>query len=109
MPNQYISINSTSSLEKIAESRRMADGSMKMYWIANKYKWTIQWTSLRESSIAAIETIAKLTTSITFIDYDAVSHTVVLLPGCFKKTISADKVSSLARRFFDVELVLDEV
>lgn len=117
MSNQYITINGTSfnptsieySIEKVGESRRMADGTLRYYHRANKYKWTLQWASVRESRVSAIQTVGELTTSTTFIDYEGVSHTVILLPGCFKKTLSADKVASLTARYFDVELVLDEV
>jgi len=114
--NQYITINSITfnptsvetSVERVGESRRMADGSLKFYHRADKKKWTLQWTSVRAALVINIEDVASITNTTTFIDYDNTSHTVVFLPGAFKKTLSADKVTP-SQRYYDVTLVVDEV
>ncbi len=95
--------------EKVGDSKRMADGTMRYYHRAFKNKWSIKWSRLRESSFTAIRTVAQLTTSFTFKDYDNVSWTVVILPGGFKHTIAADGVDSAGVKRYDVELVLDQV
>lgn len=95
--------------EKIGESKRMADGTMRYYHRAFKSKWSVKWTKVRETNMAAIRAVAQLTTSFTFKDYDNTSWTVVILPGGFKHTITADGVDSAGVKRYDVELTLDQV
>lgn len=94
--------------EKIGESRRMGDGTLRYYHRAFKGQWVIKWTTVKESYVPAIRTIARLTTSFTFIDYEGVSHTVMVLPGGMSRTLSAEKVSPGVKRY-DVSITLDEV
>lgn len=94
--------------EKIGESRRMGDGTLRYYHKAFKGQWVIKWTTVKESYVPAIRTIARLTTSFTFIDYEGVSHTVMVLPGGMSRTLSAEKVSPGVKRY-DVSITLDEV
>ncbi len=116
MSAQYIYMNGTafnpSSLDtnddKIGESRRMGDGTLRYYHRAFKGQWTIKWNGVKETFLPAIRTIAQLTGSFTFIDYESASHTVMVLPGGFSHTLSAEKVSPGIKRY-DITLVLDEV
>lgn len=117
MSAQYIFMNSQAfnptsvevNEDKIGESRRMGNGTLRYYHRAFKNEWTITWTSLRENFVPAIRTIAKLTSSFTFTDYDGVSYTVLVLPGGFKVSVSADKVDGSGIKRYDVTLVLSEV
>jgi len=117
MSNRYIFMNSVqfnpTSVEaeedKIGESRRMGDGTLRYYHRAFKSKWTLNWTAVKEANVPAIRTIARLTTSFTFVDYDGVSHTVMVLPGGFTTSLSAEKVDAAGIKRYDVTLVLDEV
>lgn len=117
MSTQYIYLNGTQMNpseveikddEKIGESRRMGDGTLRYYHRTFKGQWSIKWTSVKETYIASIRAIGRLTTSFTFIDYEGVSHTVIVLPGNFSRTLSAEKVSPGIKRY-DVSLTLDEV
>lgn len=117
MSNRYISMNSVQfnptsveyEEEKIGESRRMGDGTLRYYHRSIKRKWTITWTGLRETYLAAVKSIAALTTSFTFVDYDGVSYTVLILPGGYKHSLNADKVDGLGVKRYDITITLDEV
>lgn len=117
MTARYIYMNGTQfnpseveiTEDKIGESRRMGDGTLRYYHRAVKRKWSIKWTGLRETYLPAIRTIFALTTSFTFTDYDSVSYTVLVLPGGFSYTLSAEKVDAAGVKRYDVQLTLDEV
>ena len=117
MSAQYIYMNGVAfnptsvetEVEKIGESRRMVDATLRYYHRAFKSKWTITWNALPESKFAAIQTIGLLTTSFTFIDYASVSHTVMVLPGGFKHTIDATSVDHAGIKRYTITLTLDEV
>lgn len=94
--------------EKIGESRRMGDGTLRYYHRAFKSEWTIKWNSIRDTYVPAIRTIARLTTSFTFIDYEGVSHTVMVLPGGMTRNLSAEKVTPGIKRY-DITMTLTEV
>lgn len=94
--------------EKIGDSRRMGDGTLRYYHRAFKGQWSITWNGVKETFIPAIRAIGRLTTSFTFIDYDGVSHTVIILPGNFSRSLTAEKVTPDTKRY-DVSLTLDEV
>ncbi len=117
MSAQYVYLNSVmlnpSAIdakpdEKIGESRRMADGTLRYYHVAFKGEWTLTWNGIKEAYVPAIRAIARLTTSFTFIDYDSVSHTVIILPGGFSSNLSAEKVSPGIKRY-DLSMTLSEV
>lgn len=117
MSAQYIYLNGSpfnptsveSEEDKIGESKRMADGTLRYYHRAFKSKWTISWTAIRETFVPAIRTISRLTTAFTFVDYDGVSHSVIVLPGSFKTTVSAEKVDGAGVKRYDITLTLDEI
>lgn len=94
--------------EKIGESRRMGDGTLRYYHRAFKGEWVIKWNGIKETLVSPIRTIGRLTTSFTFIDYESVSHTVMVLPGGFTRTLSAEKVSPNMKRY-DIQMTLSEV
>ena len=94
--------------EKIGDSRRMGDGTLRYYHRAFKSEWTITWNGLKEAYVPALRTIARLTTSFTFVDYEGVSHTVVILPGGFSRKLSAEKVSPGVKRY-DISMTLTEI
>ena len=94
--------------EKIGESRRMGDGTLRYYHRAFKREWTIKWNGVKEAYVPAIRAIAQLTTSFTFTDYDSVSYTVMVLPGGMSRTLSAEKVSPGIKRY-DIQMKLSEV
>lgn len=117
MSQQYIYLNGTqvnpSELDakdddKIGESRRMGDGTLRYYHRAFKSEWTLTWNGVKETFVPPLRTIGRLTTSFTFIDYDSVAHTVIILPGGFTRKLSAEKVSPNMKRW-DVTMVLTEV
>lgn len=94
--------------EKIGESRRMGDGTLRYYHRAFKSQWAIKWNGVKDIYVPSIRVIGRLTTSFTFIDYDSISHTVMVLPGGLSRTLSAEKVSQDTKRY-DISLTLDEV
>ena len=115
--NNYISLNGTqfrpTSVDveetKIGEEKRMADGTLKFYHRAVKLQWTIAWTGLVETAVAAIRTIYRLTTSFTFIDEFGTSWTVLTLPGNLQLSMSAEKTRIDGTKYYDVELVVTQV
>lgn len=94
--------------EKIGESRRMGDGTLRYYHRAFKGQWTVTWNGVKDTYVPAIRAIGRLTTPFTFIDYESVSHTVIILPGNFSRKLSAEKVSPGVKRY-DITMTLDEV
>ena len=95
--------------ERIGESRRMGDGTLRYYHRAFKSKWTITWEKVRESYVPAIRTISRLLTTFTFIDHEGTSHTVMVLPGGFKTTLHADGVDMVGIKRYTITLAIDEV
>ncbi len=94
---------------KIGESRRMGDSTLRYYHRAFKAKWSLNWTNVQEAYLPAIKTIAHLTSSFTLIDYDGISHTVMILPGGAKYKLDATGVDSASVKRYTIDLVLDEV
>jgi hypothetical protein len=94
--------------EKIGESRRMGDGTLRYYHRAFKGQWAIKWNGVKEIHLPAIRAIGRLTTAFTFIDYENVSHSVMVLPGGFSRTLTAERVTPDTKRY-DVTITLDEV
>lgn len=86
---------------------RMLAGNLRMHHVAFKKKWTLQWTNLPETSIAAIRALYRTTTSITFNDEDNNSYTVVTTE--FSTNLSADNISLQGIIYYNVSLSLEEV
>ncbi len=86
---------------------RMLDGTLRIWHRAFKRKWTLSWSSLPETSIAAIRTAYRTTTSITYNDEDNVNHTVVTTSKT--ENLAADRISRAGIMYYDVELTLEEV
>lgn len=115
--NNYVTLNGTqfrpTSVEpeetKIGEEKRMADGTLKFYHRAIKLRWTISWKGLIETSVAAIRTIYRLTTSFTFIDEFGTSWTVMTLPGNLSVSMSAERTRIDGTKYYDIDLVIDQV
>lgn len=93
---------------KVGDVRRALDATLQYYHRANKFKWTIKWTNVKEAISVALRTKSLQTSAFTFTDYDSTAYTVVCLPGGFKRTLSADKIDGIGTKRYDVELVLDE-
>lgn len=94
--------------QRIADGpERMVDGTLRLWHRAFKRRWTITWTSLIETSVAAIRTVYRTTTSITFNDTNNTNYTVVTLS--FKDTLSAENLSLAGNLYYDIELVVEEV
>jgi len=94
---------------KIGDSRRSLNATLRYYHRANKYKWSINWTNVKESIATALRTLSLLSSTFTFTDYDGISYTVICLPGNFKRTLSAEKIDGIGTKRYDVDLVLDQV
>lgn len=86
---------------------RMLDGSLRMYHVGFKNKWTLHWTSIPESSIAAIRALYRTTSSITFNDENNTSYTVVTTG--FSTNLAADRISLQGVIYYDVDLNLEQV
>lgn len=117
MSNRYITIDGVSynpssvddDMTKIGDSRRMGDGTLRFYYRNTKARWTLKWTSLRETSITTLRSMAFALSAHTFVDYDGGSYTVMVLPGSWKRSISANQVDSAGLKRYDIELSFDEV
>lgn len=86
---------------------RMLDGTLRMWHRTFKRKWTLSWSSLPETDIAAIRTLYRTTTSITYNDQDNVNYTVVTVSKT--EALSAERISRPGIMYFDVELAIEEV
>jgi len=119
MSNNYITLNGTqfhptsveSEDDRIGETRRMGDATLRYYHRAFKSRWTIHWSGLREnkSEYSALKTLNAVTTSFTFTDVDGVSFTVLILPGGMKRSLSADRMNMAGLKYYDIDLVIDQV
>lgn len=119
MSNNYITINSVqysptsieSEDDRIGTNRRMGDATLRYYHRAFKSRWSIHWSGLRENKAeyTALKTLSSVTASFTFTDVDGISFTVLILPGGFKRSLSADRMSRSGVKYYDIDLVLDEV
>lgn len=115
--NNYIVLNSTnfyptaitSSLDKIGDLKRAANGTLYYYHRANKRNWELVWTSLPETDLSGIRTIAELTSSFTFTDENNTNYTVLVPSGGFEVTLAADKMRKDGFFYYDVTLRLDQV
>ncbi len=117
MSNRYIVMNGVTfnptsveyEDEKIGESLRMGDGTLRYYHRAFKGKWSISWSNVKETSVTPIRAISRLTSSFTFTDHEGNSFTVMVLPGGAKFSLSADGVDNAGVKRYNVDLTLDEV
>lgn len=117
MSNKFIKLNGTNfyptsielSINAIGELKRAANGAARYYLRANKRAWAISWTGLPESQLAAIRTIGLLMTTFTFQDEFGATFTVVVTPGGFTQSMSADKISRAGIIYYDVTLNIEEV
>jgi hypothetical protein len=86
---------------------RMLGGNLRMYHVGFKKKWTLHWTNLPETSIAAIRALYRTTSSITYNDEDNANYTVVTTE--FSTNLSADNISLAGIIYYNVDLGLEEV
>lgn len=93
---------------RIAEGpTRMLGGALRIWHRAYKRKWTLSWSSLPETSIAAIRTLYRTTTSMTYNDQDNSNYTVVTTSKT--ENLSAERISRAGIMYYDVELTLEEI
>src|SRR5688572_21313353 len=119
MSTNYITLNGTQCRptaieiedDKVGLSRRMGDGTLRYYHRGFKNRWSINWSGLRENSAdyGTIQSLKSLTTSFTLTDVDGFSYTVLILPGGVKRRLSADKMNQAGLKYYDIDLVLDQV
>jgi len=86
---------------------RMLDGTLRMWHVGFKNRWTLTWTNLPETSLAAIRALYRTTTSITFNNEDNTSYTVVTIS--FNTSLAADNISLSGTIYYNVELVIEQV
>lgn len=114
--NTLVSLNGSSftptsvavRLLRIGDSRRAANGKLYYYHRANKRAWDLQWTSLPETQLSAIQTIGLLTSTFTFIDEAGSSYTVLVPDGGYSATLAASKASRANFFYYDVALTIEE-
>jgi hypothetical protein len=97
--------------DRIGTNRRMGDATLRYYHRAFKSRWSIHWSGLRETKAeyTALKALGLVTAAFTFTDVDGTSHSVLILPGGFKRSLAADRMNQLGIKYYDVDLVLDEV
>jgi len=96
-------------LIRVGDSRRAANGTLYYYHRSNKLAWDIQWNSLAETNLSAIQTIALLTSSFAFIDEASTSYTVLVPDGGYSAVLSASKASRANFYYYDVTLTIEQV
>lgn len=117
MANTYITMNSVTfspttvevSFDKIGTMKRAANGTLYFYFRSIKRKWSIAWTGLPETSLAAIRTLGALTSSFILIDEAGTSYTVIVPPGGYSAELSAERRSLAGVFYYDVSLEVEEV
>jgi len=97
--------------ERIGEMRRMADGTLKMYHIAYKLKWTLSWDTIHQDSYDLLVARVKYRTTspMIYTDENGNSYTVITSPDGKKETLSAEKQGINGKYHYDVELTLIQV
>lgn len=91
----------------IGESTRMANATLRKVQKGIKNKWTLSWSGLIETQIAAIRTLYRNTSSMTFVDEFGTSYTVATTG--FRTTFNAGDMSFSSVKYYDVELTFEEV
>jgi hypothetical protein len=91
---------------RIADSERMLSGKFRMWHRAFKNTWKLSWTSLPETSLAAIRAVYRTTTTFTFNDENNTNWTVASTE--FSTTLSAEQISRSGIIYYDVSLTLEE-
>lgn len=91
---------------RISDQQRMLNGKFRIWHRAFKNKWTLGWTSLPETSLAAIRAIYRTTTTMTLNNEDNTNFTVVSTG--FNTSLSAANISRPGIIYYDVELTLEE-
>lgn len=119
MSTNYITLNGVqcrpTSIEieddRVGLNRRMGDSTLRYYHRGFKNRWTINWSGLRENSAdyTTIQALKFLTTSFTLTDVDGFSYTVIILPGGVKRSLSADRMNQSGLKYYNIDLVLDQV
>lgn len=113
--NNYVTINSTNfyptavteTIEKIQTAERMKNGTMRINYRADKHRFELSWNNIHEDNITAIVTVAKLTTTTTFINRDSESYTVVIQDPSFE--YSAEQMNMSGELYYNISLSLVEV
>ncbi len=116
MANNYITLNGVSfsptdiemTPERIADTRRARSGKLRLYHWGSKNHWTITWTGIIETSVSAIRTIGLLTGVFVFTDVDGVSYNVIVTPGGYSQSLSAERQSIAGIYYYDITLELEE-
>lgn len=92
---------------KIAESERMANGTLRQWLRDHKNKWTLTWEGLHESYVPAIRALYRVTGPIVFNDTEGTVFNVISME--FTDTLSASKKSVNGDYYFDITFVIEEV
>lgn len=92
--------------EPIRDTQRMLDGTLRIWHRAFKNTWNLTWTNLPESYVAAIRALYRTTATMTLINENDESFTVVTT--AFNTTLSADNISLSGIIHYDVTLELQE-
>jgi hypothetical protein len=92
--------------ERIADVSRMRSGKLKVYHWANKYTWDITWNGVHESQVAAIRAIGLQTSTFGFTDVDGTTYTVVVSPGGYSQSLSAERQSIGGTYYYDITLTI---
>ena len=86
---------------------RMLGGALRFGHRAFKKKWSLHWERIPESSVAAIRTRYRQTTSQTYTDQDSSSYTVVTTT--WKESLAAEDISLPGTYYYNIDLEFEEV
>lgn len=91
--------------ERIGDTERMADGTLRFWHRAFKNTWTLTWNKLPESSLTSLRAKYRVTTSFTFNDENNTNWTVISTK--FDTKLSVIGLNGII--YYDVTLELQEV
>lgn len=94
------------TLTKVGAALVSANGTRRWVQRAHKRAWDLSWEGVSNATRAAVQTIALLTTTFTYVDQLGVSYTVQCEEDCFTASVSAIEPSGTIR--YDVALKVVE-
>jgi len=96
------------TVTKIGETKRMANGAMRFFYRASKRSWTLSWENAPASIIANAYSAYTVNTSTTFVDEYGTSYTVVSSSD-FSVTLDASAIASNGTFYYSASFTIEEV
>ncbi len=96
--------------DRIGETSRMANGTLRMYHRAFKKTWEIRWDGIPTAILNQVRVVYRNIGQFTFINEQGESYTVITPAGGFNSVLdAADGAAIGGETYYKVRLTLEQV